>query len=31
MAEDPKFSYDEVHTYLTSGEYSPDITITRGV
>ena len=24
MAEDSKFSYGEVHTYLTSGEYPPD-------
>ena len=24
MAEDSKFSYDEVHTYLTLGEYLPD-------
>lgn len=24
MAEDSKFSYSEVHTYLTSGEYPPD-------
>ena len=24
MAEDSKFSYDEVHTYLTLGEYPPD-------
>ena len=24
MAEDLKFSYDEVHTYLTSGKYPTD-------
>ena len=24
MAEDSKFSYGKVHTYLTSGEYPPD-------
>ena len=24
MAEDSKFSYGEVHTYLNSGEYPPD-------
>ena len=24
MAEYSKFSYSEVHTYLTSGEYLPD-------
>ena len=25
MAEDSKFSYGEVHTYLTLGEYPPDV------
>ena len=24
MAEESKFTFDEVHTYLTSGEYPPD-------
>ena len=29
MAEDSKFSYDEVHTYLNSGEYPPDWSLRR--